>query len=322
MPSPAHRVDFELRHLEIFCKVVETGSITKAAHIVHLAQASVSERLARLEELVGTRLLDRLGRKVEPTRAGDILYKAGRDLLEKKRQVCEQMEDFLGMSRGEVRMGGSTIPGEYLLPGVIRRFHQLHPGISVSVTIGDTRDVVERAVGGLLELGVVGARHEEKHLHYTPLWQDDLVLVVPSGHPWRDRESICVQDLEGQPFVLREEGSGTRGLLEQALQKKGKSLEFLTTVAQLGSSTAVKEAVKQGLGVSILSWRAVADAVRLGLLCRVHVKDLCLARRFYLITDKRRVLSPPARALWDFLVADAGNALCVPSSPEGGPAAF
>ena len=141
MKKPASQkitsIDFDLRQLEIFRKVVELESFSKAADAVFLAQASVSERIATLENMVGTRLLDRLGRQVVPTKAGELLYKHAVLLLDMKRTASLEMQEFLGVRRGEIQMGASTIPGEYILPGIIGLFRKRYPSVSVALTISD-----------------------------------------------------------------------------------------------------------------------------------------------------------------------------------------
>ena len=151
-------VDFDLRQLEVFQKVVELESFSKAAAVVCLAQASVSERIANLENMLGLRLLDRLGRRVVPTKAGDLLYKHALDLLEMKRVACAEMEDFLGIRRGEIRIGGSTIPGEYILPKVMGLFGQQHPLLVLTLAIADSAEIENKVLGGDLELGVIGRK--------------------------------------------------------------------------------------------------------------------------------------------------------------------
>jgi DNA-binding transcriptional LysR family regulator len=177
-----HRVDFDLRQLEIFCRVVEHGSISRAAEAVHLTQSSVSERMANFERAIGVKLLDRVGLK-----------------------------------RGRIAIGGSTIPGEYILPGVIRRFHEQHPQILVQLRIQDTDEIAHAVADGQLSLAVIGSKTTVKGLHYTELWQDELVVAVPPGHAWARRRSVEAKELLSVPFLLREAGSGTRRLLEQHL---------------------------------------------------------------------------------------------------------
>jgi DNA-binding transcriptional LysR family regulator len=296
-------IDFDLRQLEIFSKVLELGSFSKAAEAVFLAQASVSERIATLESMVGTKLLDRLGRKVVPTRAGQLLYKHALLLLEMKRNASLEMQEFLGVKRGEIQMGGSTIPGEYILPKVVGHFREKYPLISVSLAIADTSEIEARVLEGTLELGVIGSRSVHRSLTSIELWKDELVLVVQAHHPWAKKEEILLTQLAEEPFISREVGSGTLKIFEDYLCAAGhKGLDSLQTVARFGSSTAVKEGIKAGLGVSILSSRALETELRAGILKMLKIKDVHMVRRFYLVRDRRRTASPPCQAMLEFLL--------------------
>jgi DNA-binding transcriptional LysR family regulator len=290
--------------LEILRKVVELGSFSKAADAVFLAQASVSERISTLEMAVGTKLLDRLGRQVVPTKAGELFYKHAVLLLEMKRTARLEMEGFLGMKQGEIHIGGSTIPGEYILPEVIGRFHEKYPLVSVVLTIADTSEIEGRVLAGNLELGIIGSKSSHKSLIHHKLWKDELVLAVPSQHRWAKKKVISLQKLLEEPFILREVGSGTLKIMEHYLRNsESKGTGSLQVVARFGSSTAVKEGIKAGLGVSILSSRALGTELKTGILKTLKVKDLPMFRNFYLIRDKRRVASPLCQAMLDFLLA-------------------
>jgi DNA-binding transcriptional LysR family regulator len=296
-------IDFDLRQLEIFRNVVELGSFSKAADAVFLAQASVSERIANLENMVGTKLLDRLGRKVTPTRAGEFLYKHAILLLEMKRTACLELQEFLGLKHGQISIGGSTIPGNYILPKLMGEFRKTYPSISVSLLIADTVKIEQQVMAGELELGVIGSRSPQKAIRNYNLWQDELVLAVPPSHRWAERSEIDPEELMGEPFILRETGSGTLKILEEYLKgSKIKGTDGLNAAARLGTSTAVKEGIKAGLGVSILSSRAIETEVETGVIRTLRIKNLNLSRSFYLIHDKRRTASPLCRAMIDFLL--------------------
>ncbi len=299
-------IDFDLRQLEIFCKVVELKSFSKAAREVYLAQASVSERIATLEAMIGTRLLNRLGRTVVPTVAGERLYKHAIRLLDVKRKICLEMEDFLGLKRGEIRIGGSTIPGEYILPEVVGKFHQLYPEISVTLLVGDSEEVESRVLDGYLELGVIGSRSTNANLHQWELWEDELVAAIPSDHPWAKKEGVSLEELGQEPFIARERGSGTLKMFQDHIKSLGYTdLDGFKIVASLGSSTAVKEGIKAGLGVSVISAKAIATEVKVGILKAIRIKGLPITRKFYLIKDRRRASSPLCKALIDFLIQNA-----------------
>lgn len=301
-------IDFDLRQIEIFRKVVEMKSFSKAAQEVFLAQASVSERIANLESSVGTRLLDRLGRQVVPTRAGELLYKHAILLMEMKRTACLEMQDFLGLKSGEIRIGGSTIPGEYILPRVIGRFRNKYPLVAVNLTVASTRGIENRVLQGSLELGVVGSLSTEKTLISRELWKDELVLAVPAGHRWAEKSEISIESLLKEPFVLREVGSGTLKITQDYLRAEGsKGIQDLSVVGRFGTSTAVKEGIKAGLGVSIISSRALDTELKTGLLKALRIKGIPMSRSFYLIRDRRRIASPLCQAMLDFLMSTSGD---------------
>jgi DNA-binding transcriptional LysR family regulator len=296
-------IDFDLRQLQIFRCVVELGSFSKAAEAVYLAQASVSGRIATLEDMVGVRLLDRLGRTVVPTKAGEILYKHAVLLLEMKKTASLEMLAFLGLKEGEISLGGSTIPGEYILPKMICRFREQFPRITVTLIIGDTHDIEERVLEGEIELAVVGSKCSEADLTCHELWRDELVLAIPLDHPWAHREEVALEELPTEPFILREPGSATLLTMEGYLASIG--LDTLQVVARLGTSSAVKEGIKAGLGVSILSSRALETEVETGILKALRIKGIPMVRRFFLIKNRRRTASPLCHALFDFLIASA-----------------
>lgn len=297
-------VDFDLRQLEIFCKVVELGSFSKAADAVFLVQASVSERIASLERMVGTKLLDRLGREIVPTKAGELLYKHSLLLLDMKRTACLEIKNFLGLRQGEVNIGGSTIPGEYILPEIIGRFHKKYPLVSAILTIADTQEIERRVLKGDLELGVIGSKSYHKSLIHHQLWKDELILAVSVHHRWAKKKMVSLKELFEEPFILREVGSGTLKIIENYLRDSGsRGTESLQVVARFGTSTAVKEGIKAGLGISILSSRALDTELKAGVVKALKVKDLSMSRSFYLIRDRRRIASPLCQAMLNFLLS-------------------
>lgn len=299
-------IDFGFRELEIFSRVVELESFSKAAQSVYLSQASVSERIASLENKIGIRLLDRLGRKVIPTAAGELLHKHATLILEMKETALSEMQRFLGLEEGEVSMGGSTIPGEYILPDLIGRFNQKYPHLAVKLTVADSGEIENRVMAGAIELGVIGSESRHPNLLCQQLWNDELVLAVPARHAWARRKTVSLPELCNTPFILREEGSGTLKILEAYLRDAGlKGVNTLQVSARFGSSTAVKEGIKSGLGLSILSARAIDTELKAGLLRALKIKGLPMSRKFYLIRNKLRIASPACKAMLDFLISTA-----------------
>lgn len=291
----------DIRRLEIFAKVAELGSFSRAAEALFLTQPTISEHVRALEDELGVQLLDRLGRGATPTRAGQLLLGYAHRMLALSREAHQALERFQGRMSGELIVGGSTIPGEYVLPALIGQFKAKYPDILISLLIGSTRRVSDWLEEGRVEVGVVGARPASRALESKELMADELVVVVPATHAWATRRMATLTDLQKEPMIVRERGSGSREALEHALHEAGLSLARLRVVGEMGSTQAVKQAVRAGIGIALVSKRAVEDECRAGLLACVKVKDLRVARAFYLATHRDRSRSPLAQAFVDFV---------------------
>lgn len=283
----------DLRLLQIFCRVYEERSFSKAAEALRLAQPTVSEHVRALEQLLETMLFDRTHRTVVPTRAGEFLYEQSRGIDDLQRRIYEGMSRFVGNLAGQIAVGASTIPGEILLPRLISGFREKNPRMRVAVTIHDTRTVLDDLASGRSDIGFVGARTGAAHLDFRRIASDRLVLIVPKTTRWKGVRSITLEQLRREPLVVRERGSGTRSALESRLAESDLSLDDMQVVAELGSTAAIKEGVKERLGAAIVSSLAVRSEVAAGTLREVAVRELKSFRRdFYAVRDKRRQLSP------------------------------
>jgi DNA-binding transcriptional LysR family regulator len=295
--------DIDLRQLEIFCKIVELKSFTRAADELFLTQPTVSGRIQSLERRVGVRLLDRAGREVTPTRAGHILYQHAKKLLALRAEAVQELSDFLGLMRGELEVGGSTIPGEYILPALIAQFKQQYPGVIIRLLIRDSGQITDAVESGALEIGIIGSCPRDRDVRCTRLEDDELVIIVSPQHPLARREAVSVDEILEESFVAREMGSGTRRAFDEALRKRGfDPLHELNIVCELGSTEAVKQCVAAGGGVAVVSARAVKHEVTAGALKTLRLKDLPLHRSFHLIRHAHRTLSPLARTFSQFVI--------------------
>ena len=295
----------DARQIEIFVKVAELGSFSKAAEALFLTQPTVSEHIRGLEEELGVRLLDRLGRGAAPTKAGQLLLGYGRRILELHREARQALDQFQGRMSGELVIAASTIPGEYVLPALIGRFKEKYPDIAISLLIGDTQRVVEWVLEGRAELAVAGAQIDHRALEYRELMPDELVLVVSAAHPWHGKKTATLEEVRAEPLIVRERGSGSRHALEKALAEVGLDLSDFRVVGEMGSTQAIKQGVKAGVGISLISKRAVAEECQHGTLHCVKVKDLRFSRAFYLVTSTTRTRSPLAEAFRAFLISES-----------------
>lgn len=293
---------FDLRQLEVFCQVMELRSFSKAAEAVFLTQPTISGHIQALEEYLRTRLFDRLGKTIIPTRAGEILYTYAKQILRLRAEAQRELELFLGRVKGELVIGASTIPGTYILPELIGRFKSKNPDIYVNLILADTAAIVDQILDGTIEAGVTGAKLDCGKLSYRPFVRDEMLVALPANHRWAARYSIQPDELKQEPFILREPGSGTRMSTLEFLGQSGIEAKDLNVVAEMGSTEAIRHAIRAGLGISILSRRAVEDDLRSGLLSGLRLKGVDLWREFYVVVLHNRTLSPATESFIDILL--------------------
>ena len=292
-------MQLDLRLLEIFCAVYEARSFSKAAEKLLISQPTVSEHIKNLEETLKVQLFDRLPRTIAPTQAARILYRHGEIILTQRQAALQELMAFLDRLEGPLKVSASTIPGEYLLPQLLVDFHSQFPRVDVDLSISDSQKVCHQVASGKADLGFVGARLDVLGVEYHPFASDQLVLVVPNDRQWQEVEQISMEDLLQEPFLARESGSGTRLSLERQL---GFNLDRFNIRTILGSTNAVKEGLKAGLGVSVLSHLAVQTELAGGLLKTVRIEGSdSLRRDFFVVTHTRRTLSPIAESFLEFL---------------------
>lgn len=291
----------EIRKLDAFCKVIELKSFTRAAKAMLLSQPTVSEHIRYLEDELSQKLLERQGREVEPTPVGAVLYDYARKILQTRREAIQAVEQFSGKLAGRIAIGCGTIPGTYILPELVGNFHKKYPAIKTTLRINSSRIIAEEVLGGNLEFGVVGAKWNEPGLSWKKIFSDELILISCPNHLWADKEAVSLAEILREPIITRERGSGTRKVFAKILVENGFREQDLQEVAEIGSTAAVKETVKAGIGVAILSKRAVKDDIQCGKLVSIAIKDQKLKRPFYLIQRKNRELSPVAYAFLEFM---------------------
>lgn len=289
----------DLHQIDIFCTLVKLRSFSRAAETLFLTQPTVSGHMKNLEAELGVQLLDRLGKRVVPTEAGEVLYRHGLRLLEERDRAKQEIDSLMGRISGVLAIGGSTIPGAYLLPPLISSFKKKNPSISIRMSIDDTARITDAVLSGELCIGVVGARLDDPRLEVHPFQTDELVIAVPAGHAWARKRTMPLDSLKGEPFIMREQGSGTRTIMEERLERAGFTLSDLEVSAVVGSSDAVRQAVKAGLGISILSSRALRDDIEAGRIAILRIKGLRMERHFFAVLLKGRSRSPLCKAFLD-----------------------
>jgi DNA-binding transcriptional LysR family regulator len=299
-----HNPRVDVHQLRVFSSVFRNRSFSRAADELRLTQPTVSEHIADLERQLGARLFDRAGRSIHPTPEADVLFARAQEIVE----LLAAVPDAIARSRrelsGQITIGASSIPGAYILPAAIAAFRRLHPGVSFVVRAGDSREIADLVLAHALTVGIVGSRIVRGHLHYRPLMEDELVVVVPPSG-WA--EATTLRRLAQRPAVLREEGSGTRREAERILQAAGVDPARLAVAAVLGSTDAIKQGVKAGLGWSVVSRRAVEEEISGGSLHVVPVAAR-MRRSFHAVTHTRRSLPSACEAFLEHLAPRQGGA--------------
>jgi DNA-binding transcriptional LysR family regulator len=291
--------DLNLNRLRVFHAVARLLSFTRASEELHLTQPGISKHVKELEGDYGTKLFNRLGRKVVLTQAGEILFKTTSDILKLVQESKTRIDDLHGLAGGRLSIGSSSTIGTYLLPALLVTFRHKYPEVEITVDISLSQQVVEKVLNNTLELGLVGHYAADRMLVAKPFMADPMVLIVSARHPWTTRKSsLHLHDLSREPFLFSRQGSGTREVVESLLEKAGVTLE---NTMDLGTTTGVKHAVEAGLGVSILSHHVVAPELANGRIKSIRLMGMNLKRNLYLVHHKDRYFSEAARAFLGLL---------------------
>ncbi|UCG78203.1 MAG: LysR family transcriptional regulator [Nitrospirota bacterium] len=292
----------DIHHLKIFVSVYKNRSFSKASSESRISQPTVSEHIKNLEKELDCKLFDRLGRSIIPTREANKLYPGALHIIDKLEELREDISASGSSIKGSLTIGASNIPGTYIIPPIAADFKKLHQDVSFEIMIEDSGRITERVLDHDLQLGVVGAVMEPGKLDYIKAFEDELILV--SSPSSAKKTSIDTKGLAGLPFIIREDGSGTRKTMLEILRKKGIDLKNMNIIATLGSNDAIKQALKAGLGVSVLSRIAVDEDIKRGALNEIKVKGLKMARHFYIIKHKRRTLPANYASFMDFMMTE------------------
>jgi DNA-binding transcriptional LysR family regulator len=284
--------------LKVFCTVAETKSFSKTSEIIHLTQPAVSLQIQALEEVYETKLFDRSSGTVTFTPAGEVLYKYAKEILALYASAEKVIGKLTGLVKGSITIGASSNIGNYLLPSVITDFRKTHPKIKIHLLVGNTKRVVELLNSGNIDLGLVEGDVVRQKIVVKKLISDELLVIVSPNHLWAKKKEVSITDLVKEPFIFREAGSGTRQMIENFLNRHEITLQDMKVSIVLGSTEAIKDAVENGLGVSIISRWAARKESKYGTLRLLSIKEEKIVRDFSLIINKNLVSS---NALDEFL---------------------
>jgi DNA-binding transcriptional LysR family regulator len=274
-----------MQQLEVLVNLINENSFSRAGSRMGLTQPSISKHIKNLEIYIDAPIIDRGHNGISFTPEGRILYDYARKILKLRDEARSRIESSSDKVQNHIFIAASSIPGTYILPSIIGKFNENSPACVIHILSGDSSDVVEMIDEGQAEIGFIGKPVTDKKLSAEPVWNDSLMLVLGRAHPLAELDSLQLSDLEKISFVRREEGSGTRSIIENTLKTVSPGLK-LNVICEMGSSEAVKEAVVAGLGAAIISVHAVKREIASGIIKSVPIKDLNIVRPFFMIYRK------------------------------------
>ncbi|AZR81792.1 MULTISPECIES: LysR family transcriptional regulator [Piscirickettsiaceae] len=289
------------RRLQVFYTVAKVLSFTKAAETLHMTQPAVTFQVKQLEEFFNTRLFDRTHNKITLTEAGKIVYDYAEKILDHYEKMNSEVRELTGEVTGSLLIGASTTIAEYMLPSLLGAFKKQFEDVNIRLQVGNTDAIVAMVENNMIDLGVVEAPVYNKNLEVEVCRLDEMVLIVPEGHPLSNRDKISVEDMRKYRYISREEGSGSRSVIDNYIREQGLSYSDLNVVMELGSPEAVKMAVESDVGIAIVSRTTIVKEMKLGTLKALPL-DPPLTRPFSHVRQKHKFRHRAVGELLDFAV--------------------
>ena len=271
--------------LKVFITVANTKNFSKAAKVLNLTQPAISFQIQTLEQYYQTMLFDRVNRHVKLTESGELLLEYALSMNDLQAELERKMQQLTGQVKGNLTIGASRTVGEYIMPYIVSAFKKEYPDVDIALEIYNTRQVENNIMNNTIDVGLVESDISNKKLFYQDFLDDELVLIVSSNHRWASEETISLLELKDEPFIIREAGSGSRLVFEQALLDSDFDIENLNIIMEIGNITAIKTIVASGLGVSVVSKWAAEDMVNSGEICILRIKEFTIHRKLSIILN-------------------------------------
>lgn len=288
----------DIHQLQIFISVFKNKSFSKAAKELFLTQPTISEHIKTIEEELNSKLFDRIGKSIIPTTEAELLYDHAVRIIEKVEKLKDDLQKIKSTPSGNLHIAASSIPGTYILPKLISSFKNIYPDISIQISISDSKTVSDSLLSGQIFMGIVGTKLHQSKIEYTPFMNDELVIASPD---FINESFIEPEEILRYSFIMREEGSGTRKEMERWFNDIGIDIEKLKVVCILSSTDAVKQAIKNGVGISILSIHAIKDEIECQKLKAIKIKNYQMNRTFYIASSTKRTLPYIYKLFYEFL---------------------
>lgn len=295
-----------LKQFQLFEAVIRLGNITRAAEEANLSQPAVSIQIKRFEEAVGQSLTENAGKGIRPTEAGRVVLSHCRAVLQEVASLEADLSSMKGLKTGRLRISAVTTVN-YFVPPLLRSFCDRFPGIKVVLDVANREEMLLQLMENEVDIGIMGQPPEGAALDATPFLDNPLIIVAPGDHPLARRKTpIPLARLAEEPFLMREPGSGTRGVMERIFEERG--IKAKTSV-EVSGAAALNQSVQAGLGLALMSRDAVEMPLQLGRLVELNVEDFPVVRQWHLVHRFGRTLSAPAAAFKAFILENAAEIL-------------
>ncbi len=291
-----------LKWIQIYCKLVENKSFTKTAEDFFVTQPSISSQITQLEKHFNIDLINRSTKKFSLTKAGEIFYHQAKKVINQVSLIDSLINDYKGLKSGELTIGTSTLPGEYILPSIISNYKRNFPEISIKFTIKDTFKIIDDIEKGLIDIGFVGSKTDSKNLNFQKFFSDEIVLIN-SNKNFKDK--ITLNELYNIPLVIREDSSGTLFSVKKHLEKSNFDFTKTNIMLQVATLNGLKQILKTGLGLGFMSKISVADELDKKIFKIVNIENITPIRRdFFILTSNQFSTSPAAIKFKEFLISE------------------
>lgn len=287
-----------LHQLEIFIQVAEEKSFSKAAENIYLSQSTISTHIGSLEKYYGQKLFDRMGREIRLTYAGEKLYPIAKEMIRLEKEALGIVSDQVRRIEGNIRIAASSVPAQYMVPKLIAEFHSRYPDTKISLNLMDSIQVAENLIKGEADIGILSHRYFPERLQFQHYQEEKLVLITPTNVSLK--KNVALDELLKHPVLFRKQGSGTQVVVEELLEKAKVDIKELNVVGYFDSVQVVKQCVKEGMGISIISEIAARDYVEYGLINAYPLKEQKENRVFYVAHNLQRTKTPAVSEFIDW----------------------
>lgn len=284
-----------------FIRVVETQNLSKTAEEFGLSQPAITKQIQALEDMYGVLLLERSGRRLKTTEAGEVLYNCAREIVRAVEKTEKEMANLADSHKGTLTLGASNIPGEYILPKLIKDFKDTYPNVSITMDIADTEKILNKVSEREIDIGIVGGWINNRKTEGFKWLEDELVALVPYNHRLAASDSVSLQDLAGERWIFREKGSGTRKATEDLLALHGIRKEEINVYMEAGSTEAVLASVESGMGIAIMSRWAINKLDPHRKLKGIPISDSGASRFFYVVFPRQKARRKSVESFLEYI---------------------